>query len=948
MRPASNCLFNIDTPLAGMTGSQTSPLMVSGWFLDAKGQPARQVIATCGAESAICQVVNRPDVVNAHGHRWLIQPGVGFSAQFDPPAGTVEIAVFAEMLDGDTAELCRLQLDVTASPVVIAPHQALAPPLAPAADVPVPLLAAEGRVVVSVLFYFREDLIYRCIDSLMPQLAHLAARHRGPITLVAVLNYAAAPEVVVKMKAHIARIRPDLPALHVELDEPGHNLGFGGGHNRVFTRHPSDLFVMVNSDVRMKQADWLDHVVALFSRQSTAYAGLAATAARLRSDGCGIEAPDPQRNGFDFVDGSLLAVNSATAGRLGLFAESYRYFYFEDADLGLRYRQAGLEPVLLDLEYHHDRYSSTSLLPRSVVEGVLDHNRARFFEAWEPFLAHRTLSRRLRVGLDEADATHQCAALPALFGLLADHPAADLYLTGVHPALRPLFRHPRFHLQTPDTIEPTGGYFSTLFLTGRLTATVPLVDAICAEFKTEGDLAAARAHLIKLAETTGPNPPAPTAMVIAAGGTPHFQGRHLDPVLLDAAVVLLRKRGRVAIYSELPRYSHPATWLVTQSLNQDTLLPLLQDLRHLPLVVTTDHWVLQLAQLVGAPCFGWFGSTAPRSRIINWSNSGSFVAPSLECVGCSHVLGSRDENACVRTDLACTNARWLPDFLDQLEAFANHPRSPAWLESAWATVPLAGRRRSSPEMDFSKWRRSLIERVLVMIPVKPGLSAASLARCQALAERAIRDLPKSRIVLDNKGEAPPRGSHPYRQAALAAIRQGMIDRHLADEHWVFWLDADIVDLSEDLLVKLIHRAEGGIAAPLVIMEGDIRQPLANSHGFGPGRFFDVAGFVEKSRWASFTLPYFAQPGPAIDLESVGSCYVVNAELYRRGARHEADSLAQAFVAAGRTWPDNAIALGQSGQPLAFTEHYSVCAFARAQGLPVRAHADLVAWHERVG
>ena len=127
--------------------------------------------------------------------------------------------------------------------------------------------------------------------------------------------------------------------------------------------------------------------------------------------------------------------------------------------------------------------------------------------------------------------------------------------------------------------------------------------------------------------------------------------------------------------------------------------------------------------------------------------------------------------------------------------------------------------------------------------------------------------------------------HPYRQAAMAALRQNMIERHLRDEKWIFWVDADIIDYPAHLLEQLIARIDGGIAAPIVIMEGSLDEP-AHPTGFGPGRFYDVAGFVEQGRWARFTPPYFDQIGPVYELESVGSCYLVNADIYRRGGRHD--------------------------------------------------------------
>jgi len=115
----------------------------------------------------------------------------------------------------------------------------------------------------------------------------------------------------------------------------------------------------------------------------------------------------------------------------------------------------------------------------------------------------------------------------------------------------------------------------------------------------------------------------------------------------------------------------------------------------------------------------------------------------------------------------------------------------------------------------------------------------------------------------------------------------------------------------------------------------------------PGRFYDIAGFVEQGRWARFTPPFFDQPGPVFELDSVGSCYLVNADLYRHGARHELDHASATFIAENRVWEEDAICQNQRGPANSFSDHYSVCQFARKSQLPVRAFADLIALHQKV-
>jgi hypothetical protein len=299
----------------------------------------------------------------------------------------------------------------------------------------------------------------------------------------------------------------------------------------------------------------------------------------------------------------------------------------------------------------------------------------------------------------------------------------------------------------------------------------------------------------------------------------------------------------------------------------------------------------------------------------------------------------RGDEACLRSDLTETFVQTVGKFLDGERVVATGPQ----ISSANA---ITSRIRLSDQEKLEAWPQTSAGSVLVLTPVNPALDPAVLRRARELAERAIGGMRGCRIVYDETGQAPPRGStFPHRLAAMTPLRQAMVDRHLRDEKWVFWVDADLVDYPANLLEELISRAEGGIAAPLVLMEGDVSEP-AYPAGFGPGRFYDIAGFIENGRWARFTQPYFDQPGPVYRLDSVGCCYLVNADLYRWGAKHELDHASKAFIAENREWPEDAITQNQSGPANSFTDHYSVCEFARKVAVPVQAFADLIAYHQR--
>ena len=98
------------------------------------------------------------------------------------------------------------------------------------------------------------------------------------------------------------------------------------------------------------------------------------------------------------------------------------------------------------------------------------------------------------------------------------------------------------------------------------------------------------------------------------------------------------------------------------------------------------------------------------------------------------------------------------------------------------------------------------------------------------------------------------------------------------------------------------------------------------------------------RWARFHPPYFDQVGPIFSLDSVGALYVVNADIYRQGARHEADKWSLRFIEDDVQWSNDIYAINQRGPANCFTEHFSVCQWAKNHGFPVRAYEDLVARH----
>jgi GT2 family glycosyltransferase len=814
----------------------------------------------------------------------------------------------------------------------------------------VPALTGRLKLAISVLFYHREDLIRSFLQSLLPHI--LTAESRGDITcsLSLAFNYRPSSAAIAEIDEVIAEKLP-LRVDAVHILENGFNLGFGAGHNLIFDKSDSDIFLILNSDVRVADEGWLPKLVHRFRGSDVAIVGLIQTASRLREDGCGIPM-EAAGNEFDFVDGSVLAIRSDLGRRFGLFSPSFDYFYFEDVDLCLRYRQMGLQISLLDVSYEHERSSSSRLLPQFAVESVLNRNRARFFEKWGKYLRTRTLSNRIAVRFLEIDRQLQCASLPALFGLLAEHNTAVIDLWGVHEQLGDLFQHPRIRLVPRWQSLRADDYLRHYDLATNQVET-PRVYDIANRMGCDPDFEGARAHLESLIGSaySENSKPSETALLYVARKSPLFDGREPHAESIAPVAQLLRERNfQVRFYTDYGTFEvqnfKGAGMVDWKYAALSSGVELLKQVAEADLLVTSDNWIAELGQLLQKRTFFWLGATSARAAIWDFERASCFVDQSLPCLGCYHQFGRNHHNVCLRGDIACMRPQLAKDFLASLETFLDgEPLKAAAIHPNRLDLT-SHRTMPSTELSLEHWPSSTANSVLVLTPVNPNLEERVLVHVRELADRALKGLRGCRIVYDNQGEVPVRGlPHPHRQAAIAALRQSMIERYLKNEQWVFWVDADIVDYPPNLIDELIARAEGGIAAPLVIMEGDVHAPAFPS-GFGPGRFYDIAGFVEQGRWARFAEPYFNQPGPVYRLDSVGSCYLVNGDLYRWGARHEADLASSRFISNQSTWTEDTIRRNQEAPANSYTEHYSVCQFAWRVGLPVQAFADLIAYHKK--
>jgi hypothetical protein len=561
-------------------------------------------------------------------------------------------------------------------------------------------------VVVSSLFFFREDLAEEFVQTLMPQLAHAACNTGLPVRLVLTLNFPFTPsvwrQVMAQAAAHLAE------GVKYELVERGYNLGFGASHNHVFHRFPSDVFVVLNNDLFCERNDWLTAMIQRLGPDGdTDLVGPDENRFFLRpSDACGGPTSDPQN--VDFLTGSLLGVRSSTARRLGLFAEEYCFCYFEDSDLGLRYRQAGAKIESIPVPHRHLQSASAGLIPRHVISNLMDINRAVFFAKWSGYLTRRSFTGRCRADLRSLTTAGCLDALPALLALTRDHPAAKLEIDLPDDAPRELFWHPNWRV-LPSQIE-------------MIPADYDRVWVACA-VKPQDDLPPPLVHVRSLGSgypeaevpaylnltagrlaSQGPERPEenPRALIIAMPAQPRWQGLIPSAEFFLPAAERLRARGfsvTWAVTDGQPAVDDPGVNLIING-----WADWLPALRAAALVVAPVGTPLTLAQFLGRRAFALCGAVLPDRAIWAWTTTGVFTVENLPCLGCHHLWGRPDRGYCLRRDEACIHPDLGAEFARQLDDFLAQDRRPhagALLASQRARMTSY---RASPDyLDLSRW-----------------------------------------------------------------------------------------------------------------------------------------------------------------------------------------------------------------------------------------------------
>jgi len=166
--------------------------------------------------------------------------------------------------------------------------------------------------------------------------------------------------------------------------------------------------------------------------------------------------------------------------------------------------------------------------------------------------------------------------------------------------------------------------------------------------------------------------------------------------------------------------------------------------------------------------------------------------------------------------------------------------------------------------------------VLVATPARPETKEVFTIRSEVLYGRLTYPRRERAFVNDAVASVPGLkcGRH-------AAARNLLLEQYLRPCHThVLWMDVDLMKVPNDLIENLLDVTATDIVAPHIYVE-KVRQDKGPSFENG-GWFYDTGAFIKDGRSRDMWKPEL--PGLQ-QMDSVGCCYMVPAEIYRKGCRY---------------------------------------------------------------
>lgn len=536
------------------------------------------------------------------------------------------------------------------------------------------MAALPSVLLISVLSLGRADYVLRQLVELPGWLGKFSQR-TGILCHIVVRNNDPRMSFA-EVASRVAEIDGSIPLLRCTLITDVPNNGFGEGHNGNVALVPSDYVLILNDDIDFPHIGWLDDAwrMLLHDDNLACVAGEENPKHLNPGFGNGLLPEAPHLHALSYGEASILLCRRAALDRVGGFHADYAWAMCEDADLSLRFQQAGLRIAYLSMPHRHWRSSSFNTLPPPIKSSILEHNRAALFANWHDSLATGDIGRFEVFDVWSDGIGDVMCALPHLLariGPLSAEQRRDIVVNTSHPELIEWLGLAGIRLMSVADLAQLRAQLradgiTTLRSTRQMNFSLPFnIHALMAGtlgIAPAGD--SARADLAGLLRRLRLPPglvPRPGAYcVVHLEFARDHEGRGLSPAATSRLLALCGALfDHIVLVGRECRLSADMCGADAASITdlQGALsLPQLAALvAHAGFFVGIDSFPAHLAQAAGVPAALVFGAVHPLTRSWNTSRLWPLTA-ALDCIGCYHTQLEPSVPFCMRRDQACMSA----------------------------------------------------------------------------------------------------------------------------------------------------------------------------------------------------------------------------------------------------------------------------------------------------
>lgn len=459
----------------------------------------------------------------------------------------------------------------------------------------------------------------------------------------------------------------------LELLTNAKNLGFSVPHRNVFANCDTEYFCALNNDLEVCKG-WAQRMLSEFDMDPlVAEVGIKNACIALDDDGNGMPGHEAE-----YVEGSCAVVRVSAIRKLagGLFDPEFRFAYYEDSDLSLRIRKAGLKIAVVDLPIVHVGAATSKIVKNADIEGFKLRNKHVFLDRWGSYLKGRIQKRvnRDRIVVKRAGARGDVImATPVVRALRALYPKSVIVVSTACPdvfAGNPDVNDvlmPGAPLRPTDLILNLDMAYEARPMVHAMQAYadvcgVTLKDWKPCLFPTDTARIVAEQRL----------PYGPRYAIIHPGLIPGWVGRQWQPARFVPVVEALRSVGYKTVMvggDETPAVKADIEF---RGLAFSHLIGLME---RAALFVGLDSMPFHVAQACGTPAVAIFGCVDPALRIVPGSRTIGVTAEGVGCLGCHNWLPAPRTvtNSCVRGKEHCMDKLGPADVIAAIQKLEGIP-----------------------------------------------------------------------------------------------------------------------------------------------------------------------------------------------------------------------------------------------------------------------------------